>query len=359
MRLSPLLSRLPRGSLPPPPLARVFARVRCPAAARGASASASVVEEAVASRALRVAPGETLVYESGTSSLKPVLLACSAAAFMDAYMIAATYLALYEPALSTLGAVGGPLFVLFAGFSGFSTFAAAGVVRSVVRVAALSRDGTSLRLTSFAAAWGVLGARPVEVPCQCFSLHERAQAGHTTTLHVALSGMHLVFDKPEALRPWLGGPGTGLVMGPRGLLGTVPDARAAAEHGTGAMLSTAQLYALPPDARAALRRYALLVHCLSGAPADAAAVRADAWGLEDMTAQLGPRARGAAEARVAELRYWRRARDAASGAEFWWHRVNSQVQWAPPIVDGKTPDNVAVAEAVEGEGEGGGARVAT
>ena len=330
--LTPLLSLSSRrlSSLPPPP-------------APSPPASPSVVEELLSTRAasstssIPLGPGETLVYESGMRAWLGVSLQLLMTSTLSAWIGALSF----APAdVGALAAVGSPMhsaLLMAAGFLGLTTV---GYVRRTVRYAVLDRDGSALRMTSFAASWGA--AAPVEVPCRALSLHDPGPAADARSLYVALSGLVLTLDKPVALMPWVGGRGTGLVMGARGLTATLPDpARAPALDSRGEV-PVARLYDLSPVERDAMRRYALLAHCLSGKPVSAHAVRTGSWELQDMIAQLDASGGTGERARLAELRYWRRALDKASGQEYWWHIVTSAVQWSPPEVDGKTPADVAL-----------------
>lgn len=365
-----------------------------------------------------LAPGEVLLYEAGLSTAKTVIGSSFGVIVMWAYVALNAKLTLSTPDLALLsrGALAG-----FTGFAGVGSLFFAGTARAAVRYAVLTVDGLHVRFYPYASSWGPLlgmGAKPVTVPIRLLSIAERtaaagATAGATTggsagtggkgvvggrsdnaSIYVAVRGCaaNLAFDKPAALLPWVGGPGTGLVMGERGVGGTLPDpagtaaaalAVSGAASGGSTVIRPSQLYALPPADRDALRRFALLVHVLSGhtveparlraasaalsegdaaaaaaaAPAAALGAAGGSWELEDMTVQLDPsgssaallpsasgsgvaagsRRGRAAEARITELRYWRRTTDPDTQREYWWHTLTGAAQWAPPVLDGKTP----------------------
>lgn len=151
------------------------------------------------------------------------------------------------------------------------------------------------------------------------------------------------------------------------------DAAAAAAAGLGGgggveaaavpSLPPSALFALPPETRERLRSYALLLHVLHGRPVgDMARLRSGAWELERMGEQLGSVASPATApqhadsssaatshaaavgiaasgkaARVADLVYWRKARDPASGRVYWWNTASFATQWQTPMVDGAGP----------------------
>jgi hypothetical protein len=364
-----------------------------------------------------LAPGEVLLYEAGLSTAKTVIGSSFGVVVMWAYVALNAKLTLSTPDLALLsrGALAG-----FTGFAGVGSLFFAGTARAAVRYAVLTADGLHVRLYPYASSWGPvlgLGAKPVTVPVRLLSVAERtaaagATAGATTggkgvvggrsdnaSIYVAVRGCaaNLAFDKPAALLPWVGGPGTGLMMTERGVEGTLPDpsgtAAAAlavgggAASGSSSVIRPSQLYALPPGDRDALRRYALLLHVLSGHTVEPARLRSQpaaattgdngegeaaaaaapaapaldaaggSWELEEMTVQLDPsgssaallpaaagsgvaagsRRGRAADARITELRYWRRTTDPDSGREYWWHTLTGASQWSPPVLEGRTP----------------------
>ena len=258
----------------------------------------------------------------------------------------------------------------FAGFAALVTAMAYGGSRAAMRYAVLSADGLSLRLYPYGAIWGLGVGAPVSVPVKLLSVGESVRRAFTgvdsSSLFVGVAGsaVQLTFDKPEEIAAWVGGAGSGLMWGAKGLLGAIPRPHAqllsssppppspSVSGGGGgvnaagltdasvspALVSPTMLYALPASQRSALRRYALLCHVLRGNPVAVPRLASGEWELEAMAEQLNPgRGRKPAETRIAELRYWREARDLSDGRPYWYHVVNWARQWTPPLVEGRGP----------------------
>ena len=249
----------------------------------------------------------------------------------------------------------------FIGFAGLVTAMSVGGARAAIRAAVLTQDGMFVRLYGYSPLFAVGGgtAAPVTVPLRLITLSGAAARRpftgvDATTLHagIANSVMQLTFDKPAALQPWVGGEGSGLVWGPRGLLGAVsaPQKQTAASRAGSAavdarssppaLLTPQLMYGLPAAQRDAMRRYALFVHVLRGNVVDARRAASGDWELEAMCEQLDPASsprRRAVDARVDELRYWRRAAD-ERGRPYWYHVVTWNRQWVAPTVDGRGPE---------------------
>ena len=332
-----------------------------------------------------LAPGEVLLYECGWPTRKNVVGSMFGATVIWAYVALNAKLYYFNPDIALLT---GNQLAAFTGFAGLATIVFGSASRAAIRYAVLTADGLSLRLYPYASGWGPLGGEPVTIPIPMLSIAERTAgavsggAGNpnrggggradngSVYVDVRGSNANLVFDKPASILPWVGGPGTGLVMSAKGVSGTNPDpagnaAAALAIAGAGAaspVASLQMLYSLPTADREAIRRYALLVHCLSGRTVDPARLRDDVsgggWELEDMTSQLDPATSGTgrkpAAARITELRFWRRAVDRDSGRSYWWHTITGNTQWTPPLIEGKSPyewhPDLALAEAAEKEG---------
>ena len=62
----------------------------------------------------------------------------------------------------------------------------------------------------------------------------------------------------------------------------------------------------------------------------------DEWELERMGIQLHNDPKGH-ETAIKELRYWNQAIDPITRKPYWWHDLTRQIQWDPPLLDGKDP----------------------
>ena len=290
-------------------------------------------------------PGEVLVHTAGggsTSSMVrqswlPTLL-CSA------YLAVVKGVEAYTPHLDALLSPGWTL--AFGAMTVGSGLLALGTTSLCVRALVLTADGQALRVYPYGRLLGMGLGRGVTVPLKL--LRENAEfAGAkrdpgSLFVHVRSGGptgpwspAHLIIDKPPAAAvPRLATPGSSLAFTPRGL---APASAAALKAAAAAAALPLLGPALPSAAdREALRRYILLVWLLQGnCVVDMERLRAGAWGVDSIGADLGEgglgssRAGKAYQARVLAGQ-WAEAKEEGTGRVYYYNRLTWERVWELP-----------------------------